>query len=265
MTMEHRRIKISSEKVNDSLKRFMIEFKEAVEDSKLVKTITNDVDANRYRYKETLEIIPSNLDEQRLLDIGTKYGHLAYLVKNLRRYEIVSMDRKRSDIKGCLSFFRDVGLKFIFSDACNLPFRDESFEVVLFCEVIEHIMRYPNVALDEIYRVLRPGGSLVLSAFNYARLQNRIRLLVGKNPSPLYFPKEGFNGHYRQYVRFEIEEMLRETGFEVKETKMTNSPIMDRTKKWISWLKIMRFFGLLFPNVKYYMIILGEKPLRAKA
>lgn len=50
----------------------------------------------------------------------------------------------------------------IVADAHELPFADESFEVVLCREVLEHV-KEPTVVLKEIKRVLKPGGTLYLS------------------------------------------------------------------------------------------------------
>ena len=47
-------------------------------------------------------------------------------------------------------------------DAHDLPFADNSFDLVLLIEVLEHLEN-PQKALDEIYRVLRSDGNLILS------------------------------------------------------------------------------------------------------
>jgi len=63
------------------------------------------------------------------------------------------------------------GLRFpatlIQGDAQNLPFADDSFDVVVSCETIEHL---PDVksAVREMHRVTRPGGKLLLTTPNYA-------------------------------------------------------------------------------------------------
>ena len=50
-----------------------------------------------------------------------------------------------------------------FADAHSLPFADQSFDTVLCTEVIEHLPQ-PWMSLNEMARVLKPGGHLILSA-----------------------------------------------------------------------------------------------------
>uniref|UniRef100_E6Q525 Methyltransferase type 11 domain-containing protein n=1 Tax=mine drainage metagenome TaxID=410659 RepID=E6Q525_9ZZZZ len=63
----------------------------------------------------------------------------------------------------------------------RLPFDDACFDVAIFGEVIEHLVD-PDAALQEISRVLRPGGYLVLTTPNLACWFNRIVLVIGVQP-----------------------------------------------------------------------------------
>src|SRR5271165_1747591 len=44
----------------------------------------------------------------------------------------------------------------------SFPFADSAFDVVLFCEILEHLLLDPLVPLREIQRVLKIGGTLIL-------------------------------------------------------------------------------------------------------
>jgi SAM-dependent methyltransferase len=51
-------------------------------------------------------------------------------------------------------------------DAQSLPFADNSFDVVVSCETVEHLPRVQE-AISEMHRVTRPGGRLFLTTPNY--------------------------------------------------------------------------------------------------
>lgn len=98
----------------------------------------------------------------------------------------------------------------------RFPFEDDSFDVVLFCEMLEHMLMNPVATLREIHRVLRPGGVLVLTTPNVARLDNAISLVEGIN---MYDPYSGFGPygrHNREYTRDELQRLLEFAGFEVE-------------------------------------------------
>jgi SAM-dependent methyltransferase len=97
----------------------------------------------------------------------------------------------------------------------TFPYGDRSFDVVCFCEILEHLLMNPLHSLNEIHRVLRPDGLLVLTTPNVARLGNVLALVAGEN---LYDPYSGYGPygrHNREYTQHELVRLLTFAGFDV--------------------------------------------------
>lgn len=95
------------------------------------------------------------------------------------------------------------------------PYMDNEFDVVIFAEIIEHLLNDPCKVLREIKRVLKPDGILVLTTPNVARLENVSRLISGIN---IYDPYSGYGPygrHNREYNRHELVELLQFEGYEL--------------------------------------------------
>lgn len=70
---------------------------------------------------------------------------------------------------------RPLRTSFLRGDGEHLPLADASVDVVVFTEVIEHLVR-PELAVWEIARVLRPGGHLVMTTNNASEMPLRFPL-----------------------------------------------------------------------------------------
>ena len=168
-----------------------------------------------------------------ILDIGCGDGSAAATAAPiLRPHRLVGVDwsqdalrranRHLSAVRGGLT---DPGL----------PFASGSADAVLFSEVIEHLVD-PDAALDELRRVLRPGGHLLLSTPNLAAWYNRGLLLAGVQPVFSEVSMRGIYGrpgaqvvgHLRLYTARALKQMLPAAGFEV--VRMSGAPYHDVPK-----------------------------------
>lgn len=139
-----------------------------------------DSDTRRRKARKIIAVLEQYIDLSncRLLDIGTGSGDIANeLAKSAK--QVASVDRvdERSTRSGYE--FKQVADE-------RLPFDDNSFDVVVSNHVIEHV---PNQTLhvEEIYRVLKPGGTVYLATPNrWWWRENHYRLpFLGWLPRPL--------------------------------------------------------------------------------
>lgn len=97
----------------------------------------------------------------------------------------------------------------------EFPFEAGSFDVILFCEMLEHMLMDPLWTLRQIHRALAPNGVMVLTTPNVARLDNVLAMVHGTN---IYDPYSGFGPygrHNREYTRHELHRLLEFAGFEI--------------------------------------------------
>jgi SAM-dependent methyltransferase len=81
-------------------------------------------------------------------------------------------------------------------DLTHIPVPDEKYDLVLLTQVLEHIPE-PMLVLQEIHRVLKPGGTLWLSA-------------------PLFFEEHDIPFDFYRYTQYGLKHLLETTGFNIE-------------------------------------------------
>lgn len=147
-----------------------------------------------------------------VLDAGCGTGrHLRELAK-IPGLKIVGIDKNEKDLRDAGQSLKDVKEIFGYpnnnssvmkADINKLPFADESFDCVICSEVLEHIPRHHD-ALQELVRVLKPQGDLIISVPRY--FPERICWLI----SPAYHNEDG--GHIRIYKKNHLQKMMASNG-----------------------------------------------------
>jgi SAM-dependent methyltransferase len=107
------------------------------------------------------------------------------------------------------------------------------FDFVTYTDVIEHHSFSSKRVLQEIYRVLVPGGQLILLTPNHASIYNRLKLLFGQSVHDdldYFFDTCAgdavYDGHHREYTRREVRAILQRTQFRVKECRVVDQDLM---------------------------------------
>jgi SAM-dependent methyltransferase len=112
-----------------------------------------------------------------VLDLGCRTGALTqhYAQGNT----VVGVDVDRSALEQAEA---RLGIETVWADVEEeLPFPDESFDVVVAGELLEHLAD-PAAVVAHVRRVLRPGGRFVGSVPNAFRLKSRLRYAAGRHP-----------------------------------------------------------------------------------
>jgi len=114
--------------------------------------------------------------EATVVDLGCGNGEFTMKIKEkigCNRIMGVDIDEK------ALNEARERGIIVRKADLNDsLPFKENSFDVVVSNQVIEHLF-YPVRFMKEIYRILKPGGYTVISTENLASWDNIFALFLG--------------------------------------------------------------------------------------
>jgi SAM-dependent methyltransferase len=123
----------------------------------------------------------------RLLDLGCHDGEFTVRVadrlraEQVRGVEFIEQHAERARRRGIAVHVGDLD--------SGLPYPDGSIDTVHSNQVIEHV-RFTDVFLSEIRRVLRPGGLACLSTNNLASWHNIVALVLGFQPFPMHVSDE---------------------------------------------------------------------------
>jgi 2-polyprenyl-3-methyl-5-hydroxy-6-metoxy-1,4-benzoquinol methylase len=222
----------------------------------------------------------------KVLDVGGGKGRITTLLGELG-FECVNIDKmfldeKVENVSGepliplLQSYCAEKGVKTIGRDVLleGVPYPDQTFDLTICSEVIEHLPNSPKPMLAEIYRTLLPGGWLILTTPNIVSLQNRWKAVLGQSIHsdfvPFYKMERGYpagtvyGGHIREYTLAEVEQMLRWEGFKIIKSKTCDfrakTKFHDLLRSWRHGrigLKII--LKKILPEVGQHIVVLARK------
>jgi ubiquinone/menaquinone biosynthesis C-methylase UbiE len=175
-------------------------------------------------FRRRVPIILDYLDPQpgdAILDCGCGMGFNVRTLASLYDVAPIGVERNPVTLARAKVELQSTSARLVRADALRLPFRDASFDKVLMTEVLEHI---PDeaAALREIWRVLRPGGTYVLSVpnENYPFWWDPINKTLEKIarthvPSHIWWLAGIWADHVRLYSKRGIRAALESRGFQV--------------------------------------------------
>jgi SAM-dependent methyltransferase len=150
-----------------------------------------------------------------VLDVGcnTGYGTMRFIPA---ARHVVGVDVSPRAIEAAQRRAVDGRPEFVLSGGMDLPFPDDSFDLVTSFQVLEHVPD-PMVFLGELARVTRPGGQIILATPNAAT-----RLYPGMTPWNRF--------HVHEYLAAELRELLAAAFREVRVLGMFGAPELYETE-----------------------------------
>jgi ubiquinone/menaquinone biosynthesis C-methylase UbiE len=224
----------------------------------------------RARVDVVLEMIRSEREKAerglRVLDVGCGDGACSKLFLDIDN-EVYGIDKRADRVESAAR----KGIKAKVFDLVNgLPFEDGFFELVYAAEVLEHVYD-TDFLLEEVSRVLKKNGVLIVTVPNIACLPNRIRTMLGLYPKYVAPSRKhwGVGEHVRAFTKDMLTGLLERNGFKVEATKanlVSLIPTRSTRKPWSKTLgKAFPTFGeVLICEARKKRLTSGMCPLRVE-
>ncbi|MGE5841427.1 MAG: class I SAM-dependent methyltransferase [Deltaproteobacteria bacterium] len=164
--------------------------------------------------------------KDRILDIGAHEGFLCGALVKLG-YRAAALDFE-SHLEE--SIWEELGVEWrqCHIEGDPIPFPDGHFSGVYMGQLLEHFTYSPRKPLEEIWRVLKPGGLLVVDVPNVGEWHNFYRLIRGKNilwdykkhyldyEPYIYKGRPYFDRHNHEFTPGELRALAETCDFEVE-------------------------------------------------
>lgn len=180
-----------------------------------VYDLAESVNGNVYHEMcaQTERLVPAGA---KVLDCAAGTGELS-LAAAKKAESVVCTDLSENMLKTArrkAGFFGAENISFETRNIFELKDPDESYDIVIAGNVL-HLLKNPQGAINELWRVLKPGGKLLLPTFT---TKNRGKLLIG------LYKKLGFDQE-ESYSPAEYKKMLEECGLGRVYTKLIKGMI----------------------------------------
>jgi SAM-dependent methyltransferase len=215
-------------------------------------------DNNRYSHlfvgAKVAEYLPK---KGTILDIGsgpceaaavlTQLGYNVSACDDLSDYWHLEGDNRRK----ILEYASAAGVDFHLMENNDLPFKNNTFDMVMSNHVLEHLHESPRNMVNKMMEIVKPNGLLFFTVPNAVNIRKRLDVLIGRTNLPpfksyYWHPGKSWRGHNREYVRDDLVQLANYLDLEILEIsgvdmmleklpKLLHGPYSFVTKFFNSW------------------------------
>lgn len=187
-----------------------------------------------FPWSEMKDFLPFVKKSEKVLDVGSGSGRTFELLAE-KEVDFTGIDVSQGMVDFCNEKFKEHALKPVFkkANAAKLPFEDNSFDVVTGIAVLHHLpsKELRKKALEEMQRVVRPGGNILLTNWNlwqpkYVKkvLKHGARSLVSEDKYdfgdviiPWVTKTAVVKRYYHAFTLSSLKKLAEEVGLEIVE------------------------------------------------
>jgi glycosyltransferase involved in cell wall biosynthesis/ubiquinone/menaquinone biosynthesis C-methylase UbiE len=195
--------------------------------------------------------------EEDVLDVGAGEGYFAAAVLHKQNrmvgVDMLTAPKHEAIFADYLSLDLNQGLQPVI-DRCG----EQHFDKILLQDVLEHLYQ-PEKVLADCHRLLKPGGTILISLPNVANITVRLGLLFGQ----FNYSERGIldRTHLRFFTRKTARQFIETAGYRIVRQEITSMPfelalgLSSKSRVTRFFNRLLAFFTHLMPGLLGYQLI----------
>ncbi len=201
--------------------------------------VQNSSPAYNNLYSEERKFLEKNIPKNaKVLDIGCGDGRSLKTIESITK-ELTGIDHDKKAVKLAKQNCKiNKNAAFLHAEATDLPFSEESFDIILCLGTFTNLGPLKEKALQEMKRVLKKEGIIIVLAYSEKALKERLAMYQKNNilikkieGGTVYFDKSIGDNISEQFSKEELQSIFTKQKLKVEEIKETKIAYLCKLRK----------------------------------